>query len=274
MKRYLTVMLAICLMLAQLSAFAAASRSLQPIHMGDEEFDRLSSMFDQAAITAWQAEHPEPRLDLEQDGLGAMIYYLEELEGRLSLKADLYQVPMLKLSVEEAPEGSLRWLAHVEAELHRDSGAASGFVIDGLRFSQPYQAQSFSVYENPQAGYEVMLPDSFQWPNAPDSWDNLVITSVDGRASITIVVSRDGGETPEESRVRMLAENAALQFEAPSPYSPEIVAQAPGLGMITVSAPEAIYRLKLSYPAELEAEYQLVFEFLRNSFVISEIAVG
>lgn len=262
------------MILLHCSALAASGRSLQSIAMGDEEFARLSAFFDGAAIDAWQKENPGAPLDRGQDGLGARIYRLEEEGGGVSLLADLYRIDGMKTSVEEAPEGSLTWLCGASARLRRDSAAPSGFALDSLRFTPNYQIGHFTVYENPEAGYELMLPGSFAWPEGMRGGDDLTLTGAGGQAQVRILVTRDGGETPEESAARLLAENPALVIAPPSPFSPAVVATAPGEAQILVSGEETVYWLRLSYPAQLEEEYQLVFEILQNSFVISEIAVG
>lgn len=273
MKKLFIIALA-ALMLLQMTAFAASGRSMRGIDMGDEEFSKLSAFFDVAAIDAWQKANPSQPLNTEQDSLGARIYDLQDENGKITVLADLYQIQMMDISVEEAPEGSLRWLCGASAELRRDNAAASGFAVDSLTLTPNYQASAFVVHENDAAGYELMLPNSFSWPENADNWDDITATSADGKATIRVLVTRDGGETPEESAARLQAEDPALVIAPPSPFSPAVVATAPGEAQILVSAEQTIYWLKLSYPAELEAEYGLIFEILQNSFVISEIAVG
>lgn len=270
-RAFLSLLLVLTLLVT--GAFAAATRSMRSIDLPDGELSRLNALLDQQALEAWTAEHPGQAIDADLDGFGALIYELEQRDETLLVKADLYVVKGMKTSAQEAPDGGLRWLAQAEAEYVRVDSA--DVRLHALRFSAPYEAAGFYTFENEQAGYEVMLPDILM-PSAPEpaDWDEVGFASAVQGLSLRIRVGRGQTESPEEGQARLLHENPAFVFEEAVSFSPALVASAPGEFRIVVPGEDTVYELVMHYPPEREAEYSLYAEFLRNSFVISEIAVG
>lgn len=274
MSRFIRMLcLALALIMMQGLALAAPSRDIAFIDMDEEELERLRDHLGPAAIEAFRAAHPDAALDPEQDGLGLHIYALREQDGLISLEGDLYQVAGMQVSPTDAPEDSVRWLCHYSAQLRRDQAAPGGAMLLDQQLSAPYAAKGFYAFSNEAAGFELLLPDSLTAPTDAQA-DPLVFASADGRARLTLSLLPLDGSSAENEQQRLAAAHPGLSFLQAEPYGPGLEGLMLGYRVIQVYGEALVYSLELSYPPELEAEYSLYFQFIRNSFVVSEVAVG
>lgn len=271
-NRFRLLCLVLALMLVQAMAIAAPSRDVSLIDMDEEQLELLRSSIGQQAIQAFHQANPGLPLDLSQDGLGMHIYELDMGAAAPILKADLYQVEGMQLSPEEAPEDGVRWLAHCEVVLQQDQAAPGGYKALDMRLSPPYQAKGFVSLQLEEAGLELLLPDCFHLPEQAAL--PLQLTSDDGKAQLTVSLRPVAGVTMLTEQQRLLASHPDILFAPEADYGPDIEGHAPGYSVLVVLGADQAYSLELSYPQELAHEYSLYFQFMRNGFVVSEIAVG
>lgn len=276
MNRFIRLLcLALALLLVQGLALAAPSRDIAFIDMDEEELEKLRESVGQKAIEAFRAANPAFPLDPDQDGMGLHIYALRDQDGLISLEGDLYLVAGMKVSPDDAPDDSLRWLCQFSAQLKRDAEAPGGFVLVGQQLSPVYAAQSFVLLEHPEetARFELMLPDFLQAPADLKAFP-LVFSSPDGQAKLTLSLLPMEDRNEESERARLSEAHPSLHFAQAEEFGPSLEGAMPGYRVIQVHGEDLIYCLELQYPPQLEAEYSLYYQFIRNSFVVSEIAVG
>lgn len=256
MKKLLCLML--CLLLP-LAALAAPVRDLRESILSESEL---------ATMREWLDKTVREALPVDYDGdtyVGAYVYSCVEDGGCYVLECDVYLEDGSDSLPEMANDEALIWLCDATVCIKRAGG---GYELVSCDVGDYYAAQAFTVVEDLEEGYSIMLPDVYA-QSEQDVYDYSFYEE-DGTfiSGITYRAESAGGLSLQDYATALAGESESDMLVTVREELGLITAEAAGMYLIVYGAEDMFYSLTMTYPEAREAEFTLYAEFLRNSFVI------
>lgn len=207
----------------------------------------------------------------QKDDVGAHIYDLRLNEEGLLISADIYALSGIRASAADAPEGSLRWLSHVEMKLQPRSDSPSGFALSSFIVSPGYQAKGFVVYTEADR-FELRYPDVFV-SSGKVSGVLLDLVSADSTAGISLKSVPGTLESLRNEWLREdLPDGTIIQLGEDGRL--ELLGHNEMRVAVSQDGAEDCLVLGMTYPKDREFEYSLYWSFIENSFIVYSNSVG
>lgn len=286
MKKPILLLFICLLLLSSLAAGAAPARDLTEDAKEMQELiaeiqpllDRISTaIFKHSDAPPLAVEQAASSLDLsavehapEQedagDNIGLHVYDLQLGEDQLVLLGDAFHLTGIRSTAFEAPEDSLLWLGNLQLNFTPD--AAAGFLLQSFTLRHRY-AETAYVDFYMKDRLELRYPEIFIQVSGLDSPFHAV--QGEGKATITIAhyegslldLEADYRAADEGQGQFKTREDGRLEYAAPGVFA-QALQETDGSCLV----------LELRFPPEDSMEYSLIWQFLKNSFVVYSEAVG
>ena len=220
-------------------------------------------------------------LRLDPDGmqgdfaLGVYPYSASFDGNEARVKADLYCTPSdYTGKAEDLPEDMVIWILGMEFDLDSAPELPYGYTVNACRVTPLYRDGDLTAWqevENTEYEYSLNMPCSLGLENedaAHWAWQ-----TADGTARLRV----DAGDpmSYDEALNAFMQANPGRQADGQRDYD-YFSSAAPGELVLVVASENASwsYTLTLSFPEERQGEYELYFEFIRNSFGVWGLSNG
>ena len=203
--------------------------------------------------------------------------YSAEFDGvNVQVKADIFCCPAeYEGGADELPEATLTWLMNGSFELKFTPEKQFGYTVTSAALSPVFRDGNFSKWqdiENTEFEYSVNLPAELgQTGNDPAhmTWQNAA-----GDVNVAITVTEKKA-TYEEALAQFIQERPDEHVTQERLFEQFYLIGADTFDLMVVSDDLSwVYRLTMTFPAELRPEYSLYAEIIRNSLSVWGISNG
>lgn len=212
-----------------------------------------------------------------QCNYGAYIYSAVFDGTDVEILCDVYTSKETEVwqNAEDIAEDALSWNCGACISLRNAPDALFGYTLNGFAFTPLYQAGDLNRwigFENNDMEYSVNLPGILGV--ADDTAKNRIWQSADGQATLTITAV-DEKTTFDDAVAKYQAEHPEDKIQQEREFDRFSIVNEGIFTLVTTSEEmERVYTVTLTFPAELQAEYEFYAEIIRNSLSIWGLSNG
>lgn len=213
----------------------------------------------------------------EQPAVGAYVYGTTFDGSVATLQCDLFtHYGALSTSAADVPDDALTWYANATVTLKTDDQAPYGYLLTGFDIGAPYvdgMVSEWKAVEHEQLGLSITAPGIFGLAEMKD--DSMVLQTADGSASITVCALDVEALAFEQFLEEYTKENEDKVVRADRAFEQFTAQDEDEFNVYIIDETAGkVYQLFMEFPAGEKTEYSLYGEFIRNSFVVWNLANG
>ena len=219
--------------------------------------------------------------DLGADGeqyIGVYPYEAVPEDTGVRVRADVYLAGAGFLGeLAEAHEDEITWLAGYEIHLATNNASPYGYTLAGYTCLGQFRDVRYYEYVDEEAGFSITLPDLFAREAMQPTDAGVRCQAKDGAVLEIGMRPNPHALSVDAYMQEWLSEHPGAQVALSGEFSYFTGSFTTGeVQVMTMAyvAGERVYMFELQFPAAYAAEYTLYAEFLRNSFVVSDLSVG